>query len=117
MILPTRVYNIISILLFAFLMCSISCTPTKKVEEDNGFDKEKIIVLLKNSASAQQLESEFKDYQLKSTGQVSRSENRHRFEYNNNLIKANTLLEKIKASDLVIEANFATVVTSPKVGN
>ena len=70
-------------------MCNYSCTPTKKVEEANNLDKDRIIVLLNNAASAQQLEKEFIDYQLKSTGQVSRSENRHRFEYNNRLIKAN----------------------------
>jgi len=114
---PTSAYNLFSFLILICFICSFSCTPTKKVEEDNSLDKKKIIILLKSTTQPQQLEEAFKAYQLKSTGQVSRSENRFRFTYYKEGVDADELMKKIKASSMVVEAAYAPNMTTPKVNN
>lgn len=102
--------------LFVVLFFAISCTSTQTPSPNiSTFDKEKILVFLKKGISSKSLETEFSSFELLSKGQTSRSENRFIFTFNTNLIASDELLEKIKNSDLVIEAAFPEVLKEPRV--
>lgn len=109
-----------SFLLFILFAFSLGCTATKSTtppQEEDSFDKKKIIVLLDKGVKPKALESEFKAYELKAKRPVSRSKNRFEFTFNPDLIEADNLLEKIEASDKVVGCEFPKIVRTPRVTN
>jgi len=118
----TIFYCLLILSLFTFIACqankSIVNQPTQKtIDNSNTVDNSKIMVLLQTEIKANALEEEFKTYELKSKGLISRTENRCMFTYNQALVDSNTLLEMIKKSDKVLEAKFPEIARQPKVTN
>ena len=109
-------YCLISLLFFTYLACTASKTPINE-PIDETVDNRKIMVLLQKQVRATALEEEFKAYELKSKGLMSRRENRCMFTYNPTLIDGTQLLEMVKKSDNVLEAKFPEVTRQPKVTN
>jgi len=109
-------YCLLSLLLFTYLACTVNKTTTNQ-SIDETVDKHKIMVLLQKQIRATALEEEFKAYELKSKGLMSRRENRCMFTYNPTLIDGTQLLEMVKKSDKVLEAKFPEVIRQPKVTN
>jgi len=112
-------YNF-SLLLLVLFAISLGCTTTKPTAptlEQDSVDKKQLIVLLNKGVKPKALEYEFKAYELKAKKQVSRRENRFMFSFNPDLIEADTLLEKIEASDKVMSCAFPKIVRTPRVTN
>ena len=68
------------------------------------------MALLKPNIQGKALEKEFMDYKLQNQRQTSRSENRWIYTFDTSLIQSDEMLKKVKASDKVIEAQFAPLV-------
>ena len=121
--LKITLYCLLGCLLLMFIACkatnkSLTQSPTlDTVDTEDTVDAEKIMVLLQNQVRPNALEEEFKAYELKSKGLVSRRENRCMFTYNPSLIEGSKLLAMIQASDKVLEAQFPKIVRKPKVTN
>ena len=109
-------------LLLTFIACKtnnalVNQSTQNTVKKVETMDMSKIMVLLPTGMKANVLEEEFKAYELKSKGLVSRRENRCMFTYNQSLVEANELLEVVKKSSNVLEAAFPELVHQPKVTN
>jgi len=109
-------------LLLTFIACKtnnalVNQSTQNTVKKVETMDMSKIMVLLPTGMKANVLEEEFKAYELKSKGLVSRRENRCMFTYNQSLVEANELLEVVKKSSNVLEAEFPEIVHQPKVTN
>jgi len=107
-------------LVLILIIVSIGCKATKSTtlppEEDN-LDKKNIIVLLEKGIKPRALENEFKAYEFKAKRPASRSENRFMFSFNPALIEGDDLLEKVEASDKVVECKFPKIIRTPRVTN
>lgn len=99
----------------AMLALTISCNPTKQTSQQTETVPHSVLVLLKNRVQPGMLEQSFADYKLKSGGPTSRSENRWLFTYDITTIQAEKLIEKLRASEWVLEAQLDTVTKTPKV--
>ena len=109
-------------LLLTFIACKtnnalVNQSTQNTVKKVETMDMSKIMVLLPTGMKANVLEEEFKAYELKSKGLVSRRENRCMFTYNQSLVEANELLEVVKKSSNVLEAEFPEIVHQAKVTN
>ena len=109
-------------LLLTFIACKtnnalVNQSTQNTVKKVETMDMSKIMVLLPTGMKANVLEEEFKAYELKSKGLVSRRENRCMFTYNQSIVEANELLEVVKNSSNVLEAEFPEIVHQPKVTN
>ena len=109
-------------LLLTFIACKtnnalVNQSTQNTVKKVETMDMSKIMVLLPTGMKANVLEEEFKAYELKSKGLVSRRENRCIFTYNQSLVEANELLEVVKKSSNVLEAEFPEIVHQAKVTN
>ncbi|MCR9290148.1 MAG: hypothetical protein NXI23_22485 [Bacteroidetes bacterium] len=94
---------------------SIGCKNSQKTTQtEEQFMKDKIIVLIKEGFQPRKLEAVFEDYELKTHGQMSRTENRFIMVYNINKIKPEEMLEKLRNAKIVIEAAFAPITKLDK---
>ncbi len=92
---------------FLLILCGLmACNHNKKIVED-GWENvpNQVIVLLNPKTDVRKLENNFSTYQLKSKGRSSRSENKHVCTFNEDLVTAEELIQKLKESPLVLEAN------------
>lgn len=108
--------NFFSLLLLCalstFLIC---CNSPRQTGQEPEVLPHRVLVLLKNRVQPGMLEQAFSDYKLKSEGPTSRSENRWLFTYDTTTIQPEDLLQKLRASEWVLEAKFDTVTKEPKV--
>jgi len=116
-IFKSTLYFLLGLLLFTFMACKTTNKALVNQSIQKTMDTSKIMVLLPTGMKANVLEEEFKAYELKSKGLVSRRENRCLFTYNQSLVEANELLEIMKKSSNVLEANFPKIVHQSKVTN
>lgn len=80
--------------------------PDPPVQEQPTVMKDRIMTLLGPRMIGKNIEQKFSTYEVKSLGQMSRSENRWLFTYNEMLIKPEELLQLFQESDLILEAEF-----------
>jgi len=98
-------------ILFLFTLLFFSCNSTKKTTKgSNDVIKDRIMALLKPNIQGKALEKEFMNYKFQNQGQTSRSENRWIYTFDTSLIQPDEMLKKVKASDKVLEAQFAPLV-------
>jgi len=65
-----------------------------------------MMVLMTKTGRPEALETAFSEYNFENKGRASRSQNKYKFSFSARNISSDGLIEKIKAHDLVQEANI-----------
>ena len=99
-------FSTILLLTLALVFCASCNTKPATATTKSDIVANQIIVLLQGRIPGKQLEQPFAAYELQAKGQSSRSENRWIYTFNPSKIKIEELLKKVKASELVIEADY-----------
>lgn len=92
------------ILRLAILFCMVTISSCKTPSETGDYATEEVLVQLNDGAVVTGLEEAFETYQLRNQKVVSRPMNIHLFTFNSEKISQSELIQQLKSSALVKEA-------------